>query len=121
MSIITALGQAFKTQTGESMQHDKIATLLLANMSQLSELAKQGKLNQSQILQVRTRSLSCHAHVIGYAADCSRSALCSAEGVCGQEQIGRGPNCTSAAADRWSFEGIKSFLAGLESYFIRLF
>lgn len=52
-SIITALGNAFKSQTGDPMSGDKIAQLLIANMGQLGELAKQGKLNQSQILQVR--------------------------------------------------------------------
>ncbi|TDL26073.1 hypothetical protein BD410DRAFT_564785 [Rickenella mellea] len=53
MNIITALGQAFKSQTGEPIQNDKIASLLLANMGQLSELAKQGKLNHQQILQLK--------------------------------------------------------------------
>jgi transcription initiation factor TFIID subunit 12 len=51
-SIITALGNAFKSQSGEPMPAEKIAQLLVANMSQLGELTKQGKLNQSQILQV---------------------------------------------------------------------
>lgn len=52
-SIITALGSAFKSQTGEPLSGDKIAQLLLQNMPQLGELAKQGKLNQQQIMQVR--------------------------------------------------------------------
>lgn len=51
VSIIKALGQAFKSQTGDNLSGDKIATLLLQNMPQLSELAKQGKLNQQQIQQ----------------------------------------------------------------------
>jgi transcription initiation factor TFIID subunit 12 len=53
-SIITAIGNAFKSQTGDPMSGDRIAQLLLANMGQLGELAKQGKLNQSQILQVKS-------------------------------------------------------------------
>jgi transcription initiation factor TFIID subunit 12 len=51
-NIITALGNAFRSQTGEPLSGDKIAQLLFQNMSQLGELAKQGKLNQEQIMQV---------------------------------------------------------------------
>ena len=51
-SIITALGSEFKTQTGEPLPGDKIAQLLLQNMPQLGELAKKGKLNKQQIMQV---------------------------------------------------------------------
>lgn len=51
-SIIQALGNAFKSQTGEPMSAEKIAQLLVANIGQLGELAKQGKLNHQQILQV---------------------------------------------------------------------
>lgn len=51
-SIIAALGNAFKSQTGDPMSQDRIAQLLIANMGQLTELARQGKLNQNQILQV---------------------------------------------------------------------
>lgn len=35
------------------MHHDKIAALLTANMEQLNELAKQGRLSAAQISQVR--------------------------------------------------------------------
>ncbi|KAK7692499.1 hypothetical protein QCA50_004125 [Cerrena zonata] len=52
-NIITALGAAFKTQNGDPLPGERIAQLLLQNMSQLSELAKQGKLNQQQILQLK--------------------------------------------------------------------
>ncbi|KAH9947573.1 transcription initiation factor TFIID subunit A-domain-containing protein [Amylocystis lapponica] len=52
-NIITALGNAFKTQTGDPVSGDRIAQLLIQNMSQLGELAKQGKLNQAQILQLK--------------------------------------------------------------------
>ena len=52
-SIISALTTVLKNSGAEAVQHDRIATLLLQNMPQLSELAKQGKLNQQQILQVR--------------------------------------------------------------------
>ncbi len=51
-NIITALGAAFKSQTGDPLPGEKIAQLLLQNMSQLGELCKQGKLNQQQIMQV---------------------------------------------------------------------
>lgn len=50
--LISALATAFKSQTGENLQQDRIAALLLQNMSQISDLAKQGKLNQTQIMQV---------------------------------------------------------------------
>ncbi|EMD33607.1 hypothetical protein CERSUDRAFT_117708 [Gelatoporia subvermispora B] len=52
-NIISALSSAFKSQTGDPLSGDRIAQLLLQNMSQLSELAKQGKLNQAQILQLK--------------------------------------------------------------------
>lgn len=51
-NIITAIGNAFKTQTGDPVSSDRIAQLLIQNMGQLGELAKQGKLNQHQIMQV---------------------------------------------------------------------
>jgi hypothetical protein len=51
-NIITALGNAFKDPSGASMSNDRLAAVLLQNMSQLNELAKQGKLNQQQIMQV---------------------------------------------------------------------
>lgn len=51
-NIITALGAAFKSQTGDPLPGEKIAQLLLQNMNQLGELAKQGKLNHQQIMQV---------------------------------------------------------------------
>jgi transcription initiation factor TFIID subunit 12 len=55
-SIIQALGNAFKSHTGEPMSPGKIAQLLISNMGQLGELAKQGKLNHQQILQVCLRA-----------------------------------------------------------------
>lgn len=51
-NIITALGNAFKSQTGDPMPGEHIAQLLIANMTQLGELAKQGKLTNTQISQV---------------------------------------------------------------------
>lgn len=51
MTLINAISQAFRNQMGEPMQNDKIASLLLQHMGQLGELAKQGKLNYSQIMQ----------------------------------------------------------------------
>ncbi|KAI0755891.1 transcription initiation factor TFIID subunit A-domain-containing protein [Irpex lacteus] len=52
-NIIQALGQVFKAQTGDDLSGERIAQLLLQNMSHLGELAKQGKLNQSQIAQLK--------------------------------------------------------------------
>ena len=59
-AIIDALSSAFKTQTGEPLPGEKIEQLLLQNMHQLSELAKQGKLNHQQINQVRRFLLFAH-------------------------------------------------------------
>lgn len=55
-AIITALGNAFKTQGGP-MDNAQIAKLLQTNLPQLGQLAKEGKLNQQQILQVRSSSI----------------------------------------------------------------
>ncbi|KAI0266727.1 transcription initiation factor TFIID subunit A-domain-containing protein [Gloeopeniophorella convolvens] len=53
-NIITALGNAFKDPTsGAAMSNDRLAAVLLQNMNQLTDLAKQGKLNQQQIMQLR--------------------------------------------------------------------
>jgi transcription initiation factor TFIID subunit 12 len=50
--IIAALGNAFKSQTGDILNNSQIAKLLQSNIGQLSQLAKEGKLSQQQILQV---------------------------------------------------------------------
>ncbi|TBU61696.1 transcription initiation factor TFIID subunit A-domain-containing protein [Dichomitus squalens] len=52
-NIITALGNAFKSQNGDPLPGEHIAQLLIANMSQLGELAKQGKLTHQQIAQLK--------------------------------------------------------------------
>ncbi|KAI0663469.1 transcription initiation factor TFIID subunit A-domain-containing protein [Cubamyces menziesii] len=52
-NIIAALGNAFKSQNGDPLPGEHIAQLLIANMSQLGELAKQGKLSQQQIVQLK--------------------------------------------------------------------
>jgi len=52
-NIITALGNAFKDPSGAALPNDRLATVLIQNMNQLNDLAKQGKLNQQQILQLR--------------------------------------------------------------------
>ncbi|TFY80898.1 hypothetical protein EWM64_g3114 [Hericium alpestre] len=52
-SIITALGQALQKPGDPLLTHDRIAQMLLQNMGQLGELAKQGKLNQQQIMQLK--------------------------------------------------------------------
>ncbi|KAI0916414.1 hypothetical protein AcW1_008855 [Taiwanofungus camphoratus] len=41
------------TQTGDPVSSERIAQLLTQHMNQLSELAKQGKLNQQQIMQLK--------------------------------------------------------------------
>ena len=60
-SIITALGNAFKDPSGAALPNDRLATVLIQNMNQLNDLAKQGKLNQQQIMQVRVPN---HIHVL---------------------------------------------------------
>jgi hypothetical protein len=53
-NIITALGNAFKDPSGAALPNDRLAAVLIQNMNQLNDLAKQGKLNQQQIMQVRS-------------------------------------------------------------------
>ncbi|KAF8639793.1 hypothetical protein AX17_001052 [Amanita inopinata Kibby_2008] len=48
--MIEVLGNLLKSQTGEHMSNERVAQLLLANMA---NLVKQGKLTQSQILQLK--------------------------------------------------------------------
>ncbi|KAF8501069.1 hypothetical protein F5888DRAFT_1793403 [Russula emetica] len=52
-NIITALGNAFKDPSGAALPNDRLAAVLIQNMNQLNDLAKQGKLNQQQIMQLR--------------------------------------------------------------------
>lgn len=52
-NIITALGNAFKSSTGDPLSGDRIAQLLIQNMSQLGNLAREGKLTQAQIKQLK--------------------------------------------------------------------
>ena len=54
-NIISALGKAFKGQNGAPWTGDQLAQWLHQNMAQLTLLAKDGKLTQSQILAVRNR------------------------------------------------------------------
>ena len=54
---MTALGNAFKAQRGDSMSGEQIAQVLLQNMPQLGESARQGKLTQTQMSRVRVTSL----------------------------------------------------------------
>jgi transcription initiation factor TFIID subunit 12 len=61
-SIITAIGNAFKSKTGDPLPGDQIAQMLLQNMGQLGQLAKEGKLNQQQIQSVS----SCYSFVIAF-------------------------------------------------------
>lgn len=48
-NVIRAIGNILKSQTGEQLSNEKISNLLLANMT---TLVQQGKLSQSQIIQV---------------------------------------------------------------------
>jgi transcription initiation factor TFIID subunit 12 len=48
-NMIDVLGGLLKTQTGEQLSNERLAQLLLNNMT---HLVKQGKLNQAQIMQV---------------------------------------------------------------------
>ena len=56
-NVMTALGNAFKAQRGDSMSGEQIAQVLLQNMPQLGESARQGKLTQTQMSRVRVTSL----------------------------------------------------------------
>lgn len=49
VDMIGVLGNLLKSQTGEQVSNERMAQILLSNMT---TLVKQGKLNQSQILQV---------------------------------------------------------------------
>ncbi|KAF8502138.1 hypothetical protein F5888DRAFT_1669515 [Russula emetica] len=55
-NIITALGNAFKDPSGAALPNERLAAvmMLIQNMNQLNDLANQGKLNQQQIMQVRS-------------------------------------------------------------------
>lgn len=49
VDMIGVLGNLLKSQTGEQVSNERMAQILLSNMT---TLVKQGKLNQNQILQV---------------------------------------------------------------------
>lgn len=67
--IIQALGNAFKNQTGGAIDNTQIAKLLQSNIGQLGQLAKDGKLTQAQILQVKLIHISYHSEkLIVYAS-----------------------------------------------------
>lgn len=55
-NLVGVLGNLLKVQTGEHMSNEKISNLLLSNME---NLVKQGKLNQTQILQVLSVQYPC--------------------------------------------------------------
>lgn len=52
-NIISALTKALKGQNGAPLTGDQLAHWLHQNMTQLSALAKEGKLTQGQIIAVR--------------------------------------------------------------------
>ena len=79
-NIVMALGQAFKNQTGDSLAGSQLATLLMQNMDQLGVLTKQGKINPTQIAQVRKRPTISNTRLM------SQSLGIVVEGVCGELQ-----------------------------------
>lgn len=58
--IVGALGNLLKSHTGEIVSNERISHLLLSNME---TLVKQGKLTQTQILQVFPGSLTLHPSI----------------------------------------------------------
>jgi len=75
--IIAALGNAFKSQTGDALNNNQIAKLLQSNIGQLSQLAKEGKLSQQQILQVRW-----HSYAPQSSAESLMPGCLKVEGLC---------------------------------------
>ena len=59
-NVIRAIGNIIKAQTGEPLSNEKISSLLLANMT---TLVQQGKLTQSQIIQV-DNEICCVARIL---------------------------------------------------------
>lgn len=55
--LIASLGQVMKPGGGSQMSQQDVVQLLLKNMPQLTEYAKQGKLNETQMSQVFVRCL----------------------------------------------------------------
>jgi hypothetical protein len=53
-NIIIALRNAFKDPSGAAWPNDRLSAMLIQYMNQLNDLAKQRKLNQQQIMQVRS-------------------------------------------------------------------
>ena len=56
-NLIASLGQIMKPGGGGQMSQQDVVQLLLKNMPQLTEYAKQGKLNETQMSQVFIRRL----------------------------------------------------------------
>ncbi|KAF4567354.1 Transcription initiation factor TFIID subunit 12 [Pleurotus pulmonarius] len=53
INIVHALSSLLKNKTGETVANEQITQALISNMSYLHELAKNGKLDQNQILQLK--------------------------------------------------------------------
>ena len=62
-AIIDALGTTFKDANGASLPNERIAQMLLDNMHELARLAKDGKISDAQIRQVRVYDFHAHAVV----------------------------------------------------------
>lgn len=54
-NLIASLGQMVKPGSGGPKTHEELVQLLLENMPKLTEYAKQGKLNETQMNQVFSR------------------------------------------------------------------
>ena len=63
-AIIDDLGTTFKDANGASLPNERIAQMLLDNMHELARLAKDGKISDAQIRQVRVDD--CYAHAVVY-------------------------------------------------------
>ncbi len=98
-NIITALGNAFKSQTGDPLSGEHIAQLLIQNMSQLGELAKQGKLTQQQINQVCMRLCTAAFGGQGTRQKLNRFFHVAAETVRGQTQSRSIKHCCPNAGE----------------------
>ncbi|PIL35821.1 hypothetical protein GSI_01481 [Ganoderma sinense ZZ0214-1] len=94
-NIITALGNAFKTQSGDPIPGEHIAQLLIQNMAQLGELAKQGKLTSVQINQLKSYA---DKHKANQAAAAAAAAATSTSTAPAQGTSTTAPAAGSSAA-----------------------
>ncbi|KZT10768.1 uncharacterized protein LAESUDRAFT_721144 [Laetiporus sulphureus 93-53] len=102
-NIITALNNAYKTQTGDPLSSDRIAQLLIQNMPQLSQLAKEGKLNQAQILQLKEYADKHKAQTPANPAfKTANTPFLNANPSVDSYPISQSPNPTNAGPAPWT-------------------